>query len=377
MTILGSLAASTAVFLFSAHVATIALASWRCRLGRPKAKPAGPLPGITLVRPLCGLESHSRATIEASFRLDYPDHELIFCVANAGDPIIPLVERAMSENVHVPARLLIGEDQLSANPKLNNMAKGWRAAKHDLVVFADSNLLVTPDYLQAVVAQWQRPDTGMVSAPPIGSEPEGLWGEVECALLNTHAARWQYAADALGLAFAQGKTLSFRRSDFSYDLMKALGEEPAEDAAATKCIRAQGLNVRLVAPPYTQPLARRDAAQVWSRHLRWTRLRRMTFPLVFIPEICTGLLVPLIAACLTSIEWGMPVWVALIVLPTIWYGCEILLARIAGWPLSWRSPLAFILRDLMLPLLYVSAWTGSQFEWRGNRIDVEKRAHAN
>lgn len=376
MSIPGSLGAAIAVFLLATHGATIALASWRCRAGRSASLPSKNLPAVTLVRPLCGLESHSRETIAASFCLEHPCYEVLFCVASVRDPIIPLVERAIAEHPDVDARLLIGEDRISANPKLNNMTKGWRAAKHDLVVFADSNLLVPPTYLRAILATWNRPNTGMVSAPPIGSDPGSFWAEVECDLLNTHAARWQYAADALGLAFAQGKTLSFRRSDFSDDLMVALGAEPAEDAAATKVTRDRGLQIQLVAPPYPQPLARRTAQQVWSRHLRWARLRRMTFPLVFIPEILTGLAVPLLSSVVAAYEWQWPVWAVALGLPAVWYGLEVLLARVAGWPLSWRAPLSLAVRDVFLLALYFAAWAGTRFEWRGHEIESDKRAHA-
>ena len=39
---------------------------------------------------------------------------------------------------------------------------------------ADSNVLMPRDYIQRLLATWQA-DTGMVSAPPIGSHPHGFW----------------------------------------------------------------------------------------------------------------------------------------------------------------------------------------------------------
>ena len=123
-----------------------------------------------------------------------------------------LVRSLIAEHPHVPARLLIGDERISANPKLNNVLKGWRAAANDRIVMADSNVLMPRDYLQRLLAAW-RPDTGMVSAPPIGSHPRGFWAQIECVFLNTYQARWQYTADTIGLGFAQGKTLFYRRSD--------------------------------------------------------------------------------------------------------------------------------------------------------------------
>ncbi len=51
---------------------------------------------VSLVRPLHGLEAYSEEMLTRSFRLDYPAFELIFCVADPADPIVPLVERLIA-----------------------------------------------------------------------------------------------------------------------------------------------------------------------------------------------------------------------------------------------------------------------------------------
>ena len=74
---------------------SIAIAAWR--IGRNRGTPSFPSAApISLVRPVCGLEAFSEETLLASFRLDYPAYELIFCVADAGDPILPMLERRPS-----------------------------------------------------------------------------------------------------------------------------------------------------------------------------------------------------------------------------------------------------------------------------------------
>ena len=55
-----------------------------------------------------------------------------------------------------------------------------------------------------------------------------------------------------------------------------------------------------------------------------------------------------------------------------WYGAEALLARAFGWPLRLRSPLFWIARDLLLPVLWARAWTLKGYEWRGNAVDVRR-----
>ena len=59
-----------------------------------------------------------------------------------------------------------------------------------------------------------------------------------------------------------------------------------------------------------------------------------------------------------------------------WYGAEALLARAFGWPLRVRSPLFWVARDLLLPLLWVRAWVVKGYEWRGNAVDVRPSTRA-
>ena len=76
--------------------------------------------GVSLVRPVCGLENHIEDTLRSAFDLDYPRYEIIFCAAAANDSALPLVRRLIADHPHVPAQLLIGNDPISENPKLNN-----------------------------------------------------------------------------------------------------------------------------------------------------------------------------------------------------------------------------------------------------------------
>ena len=281
-------AAGWCIVLLVLNFLAIFLTARRCR-ARPRNLPApSPAPPVSVVRPLCGLETFSEETLRASFELDYPDYELLFCVQAPNDPVIPLVLRLIAEHPAISARLLAGDDYISTNPKLNNCVKGWDAAKHRHVILADSNALPPRDYIQTMLAGF-REDTAMVVSMPIGSRPHGLWAHVECAFLNTFQARWQYGAEAVGLGFAQGKNMMWRREALDrVGGIRALACEIAEDAASTKLVRAQGLKIRLVDMPFEQPLGPRTARDVYSRHARWARLRRATFPAYFIPEFQNG-----------------------------------------------------------------------------------------
>jgi len=365
-----SAAAAALTFVLVAtfvHLLSICLAALRCRRSQAPP-PLGADPGITLIRTIHGMSGHENETLRSSFKLSHPDHEVLFCAASEGDPAVHVVRLLMDEHAHVRARLLIGDDRISANPKLNNMLKGWQAARYDWVVFADSNLMLPPDYLDQVLAAW-KPDTGVVCAPPIGSQPADFWAEVECAFLNTYQARWQYAADSIGLGFAQGKTMLFRRGQLEHQGgIEMLASELAEDAAATKMARNAGLRVRLAGPSFFQPLGRRSAAHVLARQLRWAQLRRLTFPGWFGLELLTGSASPLLATALTAPAFGLSPVLGVAGLAALWFGAEALLARVGGWHLSWRAPIAWLLRDLLIPIIWLRAWTVNAYQWGGHEI---------
>ena len=180
------------------------------------------------------------------------------------------------------------------------------------------------------------------------------------------------------MGFAQGKTMLVRRRDLAQaGGIHALAEEIAEDAAATKIVRRIGLRASLVDAPFVQPLGRRTAKQVWDRQTRWARLRRISFPGYFAAEILTGCLLPLAAAAYVADAVDVPAAALVAALAAVWFGSEALLARAAGWHLSLASPLAWALRDTLLPLVWVHAWLTDGYAWRGNEIStVESNAQA-
>ena len=81
-----------------------------------------------------------------SFHAGCPDLEVIFCAAREDDPAVGIVRRVIDEHPGVDARLLIGDERVSGNPKLNNLVKGWAAARHPWIVMIDSNVLLPRGY---------------------------------------------------------------------------------------------------------------------------------------------------------------------------------------------------------------------------------------
>lgn len=348
------------------HLASIALTARKLR-HRPLKKSLHGAPPVSLVRPVCGLDAEAEATLRSSFRLDYPEYEVLFCAAQPNDPVIPLVRTLIAQYPGSAARLLIGDDAVSENPKLNNCVKGWHGAKHEWIVLSDSNVILPPDYLQRLFEVWDE-ETGLVCAPPLGAFPKSVPAEFECAFLNEYQARWQYFADCIGAGFAQGKSMLWRRALLEANGgIAALGAETAEDAASTKIVRKAGFSVRLADACFAQPLGKRGGKEVWARQVRWARLRRVSFPLCFALEILSGGIWPSLFAGIAAHLAGLP-WELGLLFAAVWYGAEALLALLSGWHWNWRAPFLYVLRDLALPVLWFEGWRGRAFQWRGNAM---------
>jgi len=365
-----ALLAGVLAVTLAVHFGTIFLAAIRAlpRFGAAR-EGATDQPMISLVRPICGVDPFDRETLGSSFKQDYPGYELLFCSASEGDPAVALVRELIEAHPDVPARVLIGDDPISGNPKLNNVVKGYREAASDWVVFTDSNLLLPPDYLARLMATWQD-DTGLVTAPPMGARPGNFWGSVECAVLNTSQGRWQLAADTLGFGFAQGKTLFWRRDVLEAGgSLPALGLNLAEDVASTKLVRGQGLRVRLTPQLFAQPIGEKTPREVWARHLRWSRVRRDGFPLIFVAEILQGPAMPFLALAVLALMGMVSGW-SLLALAVLWYGAELGLAAIHGWPHGPRDLAAMLVRDAMLPALWVATFAARGFSWRGTAMEA-------
>lgn len=364
----GALCAAASI----AHLLSIVLVLGRDRMRAARQQVADVFP-VSIVRPVCGIDNYAEESLRSSFALHDTGCEIIFCIANAADPAISLARRLIDEHPDVDARLLVGNDVVSDNPKLNNVVKGWSAAAHAWIAMVDSNVVLPSDLARRLFAA-RGAGVGLVSSPPLGAAADGFAAELECAFLNSYQARWQLTADAIGLGFAQGKLLFFHR-----DLVeraggiKALAAESAEDAAFTKLVRAAGQRVTLVDRPLLHPLGPRTFAEVWQRQLRWARLRRATFPLYFAPEILTGGVFPTACAALLVSSLNLPLAPSLVGFLFAWYGAETMLVRAMSWPQTRYALFAMMLRDLLLPVLWMLAWAGHEFVWRGHAMSTDSR----
>ncbi len=81
---------------------------------RYRRRPRSPLaadsnaPGVSILRPLKGLENNLYENLEATFRQDYLNYEIFFCVADHDDQALPVVQDLIAKYPRVRATVVTG-----------------------------------------------------------------------------------------------------------------------------------------------------------------------------------------------------------------------------------------------------------------------------
>ncbi|CAM9015220.1 unnamed protein product [Wickerhamomyces anomalus] len=125
------------------------------------------LEGVTILRPIKGVDTELELCLESSILQKYPSNkfQVLFCVESAQDPAIPIIENLISKYNHLDVQLLIDEsyeeNHFGPNPKINNLAKGYKNAKFDIIWVLDSNVYVNPGtLLRSIIALKTSKDNG-------------------------------------------------------------------------------------------------------------------------------------------------------------------------------------------------------------------------
>lgn len=97
--------AGTSAIAAIIHLTSIVLTLLKLRT-KPVREFSQGMPPVSVVRPVCGLDADAETTLRSTFHLNYPDYEIVFCVASPNDPVIPLIRRLIGEYSAARAQLL-------------------------------------------------------------------------------------------------------------------------------------------------------------------------------------------------------------------------------------------------------------------------------
>jgi ceramide glucosyltransferase len=321
------------------------------------------LPPVSLVVPIKALDPGFHQAQQSLLSQSYPEAELLVSAAEDDSPALAAIRQIVSLYPAIPTRILRSSSRFAASPKLNNLVEPFREARHDLIFMKDSNTILGPGDLEAAVRQLT-PEVGMVVAIPVASAAENFPARIEESIMNGAHARALMTASLLRLGVGVGKFMLFRRADLDRaGGIAVLASTVGEDNAMGKALARLGLKTVFSHRVVRQELGRRRLADVYDRQMRWAVIRRdeeraafLSEPVnfAFLATIAAALAAPLVAVAPSSAAAATLVG---------WFAAETMLALGKGWGSSSFAPLAFLVREVLLPFVWLNAWLTNRVVW--------------
>jgi ceramide glucosyltransferase len=314
--------------------------------------------------------AHERDKAVASLlELSHPTYEIVVCI-DRGDSDSGLVAGLKRAYAHRLMTVVLANEQLSANAKVDAMIAGADLARYDTVLFSDDDIEVDAGHLDRLLAQLVD-GVGLVSAAAVGTAPTNFWGELELAFMNGQFARLHLAGDFLGFSGALGKAMLVRRRDLPrIGGLLRIGLDCCEDAALTRNVKNSGLCVALSDTPVLQPIHDQRFHDVWRRHRRWLSCRRKYLPLVFVGEVIASAASASLAGGVVTAGLGLGVATGVFATLGVWAATDSSLSLLKRW--HWRplSLLAWLVRETIFLPMWISALFARTVSWHGRLVPV-------
>src|SRR5688572_24480031 len=102
-------------------------------LVRARPRAAGPLPSISVLKPVKGDEPGLYENLKALCGQDYPSYEILIGAEDPGDPALAVARRLQREFPDVRIRIVAGGRPLGCNAKVSNLNMLSQCVEHDWV----------------------------------------------------------------------------------------------------------------------------------------------------------------------------------------------------------------------------------------------------
>jgi ceramide glucosyltransferase len=313
-------------------------------------------------------------------RQAYPDFEIVFGVQNPSDAALAVVERVKTRFPDCDITVVIDSTLHGQNRKIGNLINMLPSARHQVLVISDSDLQLSPDYLERLLVELEKPGTGLVTALYAGFPPpeQGWLLRLGAAQINHSFLPGVLVSRMLGRQDSLGSTVMLRRDTLEQTGgLGALAHALAEDNVLGKSVRNLGLRVGLADTVTLATVPESSFRALWLHELRWTRTIRAVAPLSL---AASTIQYPLFWALVAVLLSGGAVWSVAVFLASwtvraisareidrvLQHRTGRSLARLPAWLLP--------LRDILsVAEIAASYWSDDVF-WRGHMLDANGRA---
>jgi ceramide glucosyltransferase len=352
-------------------LALVAVLVW----GRRKVTGAAvKLPAVTVLKPLCGAEPGLYENLRTFCRQDYPQYQIVFGLGDEADPALAVVARLVAEFPTLPIDVVIDPRQHGHNRKISGLINMLEHARHDVLVMADSDTSVGPDYLTSVTAPLLDRKVGLVTCLYHGEPTRLVWSRLGAMYIN----EWYMPSVLLAWLFGHenyvsGQTLCMRRETLqAIGGLLAIANHLADDYQLGQLVRSLGL--RIVLSTYMLKAEHHEPTleSLVTHELRWMRtlsvLAPWSFRFIFftfsLPLAVLGLLLVVPEAYFATI--ALPLFQVTVVARLALHLVHRLRDKRALFADLWLLPA----RDLLICWVWCRTFFTSRFTWRGSDFHV-------
>lgn len=334
-------------------------------------------PAVTILKPVCGLDTDLYENLRSFCLQDYPDYQIVYGVRDRNDAAIPVIRRLIAEFPLVDMELVVNETALGSNLKVSNLDNMYATAKHGYLVIADSDTRVEPHYLSSVMAPFEDLGVGVVTCLYRGTAAGGTASLLVCMLINEiFLPSVLVSAGIREIRFAMGATMAVRR-----ELLEDMGgfgrlaNNIADDYLLGNLAGEHGYRVALSNYVVENIVFEKSFPAMLGHELRWARTIRSTEPIghafsVVMYIVPTALIAALAIGFVTG-HWlsaAAIIGLAVVLRALMHFAVHGMLGlKPRLWPLA-LGPV----RDILGFIIWGVSFLSRRVDWRGTALQIEK-----
>ena len=323
-------------------------------------------PPVSCLKPVRGLDVDAYENYASFCRQDYPEYEILFCV-DKDDPVVPVLQKLVDDFPERHIRLLFGAGRQAINDKVARLGRLVDEARHEMLVIADADVRVRPDYLRSVVAPFRDPKVGAATCLYVSTEESTFVQELQSiGMLSDFFAGILVAWQVDGVKFTFAQTIVVTRKNLAgFGGYPAIANRPADDLLVGRLVAEQGLEVKLL-PYVVETVADFESFRdLLHKRIRWMTVMRRMRPWGHLGLIFT---------------WGLP-WslIAIAVRPSAgivlaylggYFAFRIAMTWLIGaWGMKqegvWKKMPLIPLWDVVAFFIWVVSFGRKTIRWRG------------
>ena len=341
-------------------------------------------PGVTILKSLKGLDPSMIQAFRSHCRQTYAgEYELLFGVSSLDDPAAAAVRQLQMEFPTRRIQLVECPLSLGANGKVSTLVQLAAHARYNYLLINDSDIFVSPRYLERVMAHLApQPDgsetkkpTGLVTALYRGRAHSTLPSHLESLGIATDFQAGVLLSKMIegGLHYGLGSTLAVSREALEkIGGLETLVNHLADDYELGARVDKAGFRVALSAEVVETAIPAYKWRGFVDHQLRWSRTVRDARPwgyagLIFTHGFAWAVL-NIVASGMSPVSvWllGLSFFLRLAVAMTV--GAQVL-ADHQVLPTLWLVPL----RDMVALFLWAFGFAGNTIVWRGQRFRLKQ-----